>query len=210
MDLIHHSLPDDIKTKFFRLIAGEESISGFEKWVYITNSLEGILGDEDYFNLISLDFSKRTNRYELIKILERHIDKGEYETWKLRKLLTRFLNQEGDLPLMLCEFYELYCNGFYFLDTLGMGYGLAIKVPPYGYSSEYWQELTEDEQKRLLSSILPDAIKEAQKMLDWLNEGKIAITNEKDELGHYLYVDRRTEEDECLNWTEVRKSLNSP
>lgn len=135
-------LPNDIKIKFFRLISGEEPINEFEQWVYITDALEEILGYEDYLNLISLNFLKQSSRYELIKILERHINAGEYETWKLRKLLNLFTSKQGDLPFMLGEFYRLYCDGFYFLDTLGLGYGLAIIVPPLEYSSEYWQELT--------------------------------------------------------------------
>lgn len=192
-------LSEDIKIKFFRFISGEESTSGFEQWVYDTNALEEILGDEDYFNLISLDFARRSSRYELIKILERHINAGEYETWKLRRLLTLFLSQEGDLPLMLCEFYELYCDGFYFLDTLGLGYGLAIRVPPHGYSSEYWQELNNEEKNRLLGSILPDAVDEARKVLTWLDEGKIVMIDEQDELGHYLYIDKRSENEKKPN-----------
>jgi hypothetical protein len=187
-------LPNEVKIKFFRFLSNEEPIGEFEQWVYATNTLEESLGNEDYFNLISLDFSKRGSRYELIKILERHIDLGEYETWKLRNLLSLFLSQKGDLPMILCEFYELYCNGFYFLDTLGLGYGLAITVPSSSYSSESWQELADEEKEELLSSILPDALKEAQKVLTWLNEGKIIITNKQDELGHYLYLDKRTEE----------------
>ncbi len=189
-------------------MSDEEPVREFEWWFYDTNILEKILGDEDYFNLISLDFAKRGSRYELIKILERHINAGEYETWKLRKLLTLFLSQEGDLPLILCEFYELYCDGFYFLDTLGLGYGLAIRVPPHGYSSEYWQELADEEKERLLGSILPDAIDEARKVLTWLDQGEIVIIDEQDELGRYLYVDKRTENEKEPNWQGVQKSSN--
>lgn len=206
-----NSLSEDIKVKFFRFINGEELISEFEQWVYDTNALEEILGGEDYFNLISLDFTKRGSQYELIKILERHIDAGEYETWKLRKLLTLFLSQEGDLPLMLCEFYELYCDGFHFLETLGLNYGLAILVPPHGYSSESWQALTDEEQKRLLDSILPDAISEARKVLTWLDQGKIVIIDKQGDFGKYLYVDKRTEKEKEkeLNWRSVENLSNN-
>lgn len=192
-------LANDFKTRLFRLLNGEEPIREFEQWVYATNALEEILGDEDYFNLISLDFSRQGSRYELIKILERHIDTGEYETWKLRKLLHLFLSQKGDLPMMLYEFYELYCNGYYFLDVLGLKYGLTIIFPPHGYSSNYWQELTDKEKETLLCSILPDAVDEAQKVLNWLNEGKIVLTNKQDKLSSYLYIDNRIDEESKLD-----------
>ncbi|MGL5080262.1 MAG: hypothetical protein ACRC8A_02125 [Microcoleaceae cyanobacterium] len=202
-------LPEDIEIRFFRFMYGEEPISEFEQWVYATSTLEETLGDEDYFNLISLDFAKRGSQYKLIKILERHIDAGEYETWKLKNLLNLFLSQKGDLPLMLCEFYELYCDRFSFLDTLGLGYGLAIRVPPNGYSSEYWQELTDKEKESLLDSILPDAIDEARKVLTWLDEGKIVITDEQDELGRYLYLDKRSENEKDPNWQRVQTLSNN-
>lgn len=145
-------LIDEVTLKLFRFLNGEEPVIEFERWVYDTKALENILGGEDYFNLISLDFSKQCSRYELIKILERHIDVGKYQTWKLRKLLKLFLSQKGNLSLMLCKFYELYCDGFYFLDVLGLDYGLAIIVPPCGYSSEYWQQLT-SEKRRTFSTL---------------------------------------------------------
>jgi hypothetical protein len=191
-------LSDNIKTKLFRFLNGEESINNFEQWVYATDALEAILGSEDYFNLISLDFSKQADRFELINLLKKYIDAGEYETWKLRRLLNHFLSQEGDLPLMLGEFYELYCNGFYFLETLGLKYGLAIKVPPQEYSSDSWQELADAEKERLLNSLLPVALDEAQKVLTWLNQGKIVITNQPNESGHY-YLDKRTQEEKNPN-----------
>lgn len=188
-------LPNDFKIRLFHLLNGEEPIGEFEQWVYATNALEEILGDEDYFNLISLDFSRQGSLFELIKILERHIDAGEYGAWKLRRLLNLFLSQKGDLPTMLWEFYELYCDGYYFLDVLGLNYGLTIRFPSHEYSSEYWQELTDQEKETLLASILPDALDEAQKVLNWLNEGKIVTTNNQDKLGHYLYIDNRTDEE---------------
>lgn len=204
LDFHMRRLPDDIKLKFFRFLNGEESVREFEQWVYVTNALEDSLGDA-YFDLISLDFAKQDSQYELAKLLERHIDRGECATWKLRKLLNLFLSQEGDLPLLLSEFYELYCDGFYFLDALGLGYGLAIKSPQE-YRSGVWQKLTDEEKTRLLNALLPDAIDEAQKVLSWLDEGKIVITDEQDELGRSLYIDTRTKKEKDPNWKRLQTS----
>lgn len=186
----------------------EESIREFEHWAYATDSLEALL-DEDYFNLISLDFSRRDSRYEAIKILERHTNMGEYATWKLSKLLSLFISQEGDSLSLLREFYKLYCNGLYFLDRLGYEYGLATIVPPSGYRSYDWDELTDQEKEKLLSSVLPEAIAEAQTILTWLNDGKIVITDKQDELPHYLYVDRRCEEKKNSNLQGWKQGLNT-
>lgn len=96
---------------------------------------------------------------------------------------------------MLSKFYNLYCDGYYFLEHLGLGCGLVVRVPPSEYSSDSWDELSDDEKSKLLNSLLPEAISEAQKILSWLDGNKIVITNELDELGRYLYIDNRTKEE---------------
>lgn len=202
-------LPDYIRSKFFKVLHGEEPTNDFEQWVYATNELGKMLSDEDYLNLISLDFSKQSSKYEIDKILRRYFALCEYETWKLRKLLIMVINKKGNLPQALSEFYELYCDGYCFLESLGLAYGLAVRVSPSGYSSDYWEELSHEEQSKLINSLLPGAIDEAQKVLSWLDENKIVITSEQDELGHYLYIDRRTEEEKKPIWYKTSESSNS-
>lgn len=188
-------LPNLIKNKFFRFLNGEESINDFEQWVYGTDSLERLLGNEDYLYLISLDFSKRDSKYEIEEILRRYINLGEYETWKLKNLLVSFIKKEEHPLQILCEFYKLYCHGHYFLESLGLEYGLSAKVPPgHEHSSGSWKELSDEEQSELIDSLVPGAMREAQKVLSWLEEDKIVITGEQDELGYWLSVDRRAEE----------------
>jgi hypothetical protein len=203
-------LPEEIKIQFYKFLNGEEPIQAFEQWVYATRTLEELLDGESYFALISLDFSKSGSCHELIKLLEQTIDAGEYETWKLKRLLNQFLSQEGNLPTMLGEFYELYCNGFYFLDTLGFGCGLTLVVPPNHYSSDTWDELTSEEKESLLGSVLPGALEEAEKVLNWLDQGKIVITKEQDGMGRYLYLDRRTEAEQNPNLLGMREWSDTP
>ena len=188
-------LPDCIKDDFFKFLNGEEPISNFEQWVYETNDLEKALGNEDYLHLISLDFSKRGSKYEIDDILRRYINLGEYETWKLKNHLLAFINKKENPLQVLSKFYALYCDGHYFLDRLGLEYGLSARVPPSQCRVEFWEELSSEEQRELIDFLLPGAMREAQRVLYWLETDKIAITNEQDELGHYLYVDRRTEEE---------------
>lgn len=182
-------LPKDIKIEFFKFLSGEKPVNDFEGWVYAKSDLEAILGQEDYLNLISLDFSKTSNKYEIGKILERHINIGEFETWNLKNLLTKFISQSEDLDLMLYQFYNLCSRRFHFLSELGIDYGLILF---YRSSEEYQPKLTDLEKKKLLDSLVPGAREEAKKVLNWLDEGKIIITSEKDEFGYYIYIDNRT------------------
>lgn len=202
-------LPEDIKCIFYKFLDGEESLSNFEQWVYATNDLEKILNDADYLKLISLDFSKQDAKYELDKLLKSYIDISEYETWKLRKLLNMFLDKKENLAQLLSQFYELYCDGYYFLDILGLGYGLLIQVPPSKYSSEVWEGLSNYQKTELLESLLPEAMNEAQKVLSWLDTNKIVITNEQNYLGYCSYIDRRSESEKKPISYKISESSNS-
>jgi hypothetical protein len=166
---------------------GTTPVETFEQWVYTTPELESVLRQDDYLNLIALDFSRQSSQYEATKVLRRYIQAGEYETWKLKTLLLALINQEQDPRHLLYTFYELYCNGYSFLDGLGLGYGLALVVPPGAYRADSWDELNKEDQQRLLHSLLPEAIAEARTVLNWLDDGSIVITNEQDEFGQYMY-----------------------
>lgn len=193
-------LPDHLKIKFFKFLYGEESVNTFEQWVYETDDLENQLTNDDYLNLISLDFSEQNSQYEAGKILEQYIEAGDYETWKLRRLLTTVLEQAQNLPEVLSQFYTLYCKGYDFLDGIGLGCGLSIRVPlnSLDYSADCWEDLSHEEKHQLLHSLLPKATAEAQTILSWLDERKIVITNEQDDLGAYIYIDRRSDSDKKL------------
>ncbi len=167
----------------------------FEQWVYATKDLEELFSREDYVELLSVDYSKNSNRYDVVKLVTRYINEGEYETWKLKKLLYAVINNDGDLQQVFIDFYYLYCDGYRFLDNLGLGYGLSVVVPPSEYSSDSWEKLSEQEKERLLASFLPEAINEVKRVLFWLNDGEIVILNEQDGLGHFKYLDHRSEEE---------------
>jgi hypothetical protein len=184
-------LPEDIKIEFFNFRDDRSALDRFEQWIYATDILEEILGAEDYLNLISLDFTNRSTRHDLIKIIDRYIHLGEYQRWKLSELLHRFISLDGDLRSSLWEFYELYCDGFYFLDVLGLEYGLTL----IDYGEENWQNSTIEQRERLLANLLPGALREAQKVIDWLDTGKIVITDIQDEWNQHSYIDNRTEDE---------------
>ena len=202
-------LPDYIKDKFFKFLNGEENISDFEQWVYETHALEKAVGSSDYLPLISLNFSKRDSKYDVDEILRRCISCSEYEKWQLKNLLLAFKDKTGNPQQLLSKFYELYCDGYHFLDSLGLRCGFSARVLPNQYSSESWEELSSKEQSKLIDSLVPGAMREAQKVLTWLEEEKIVITNEQDKLGHYLFIDKRTEEEKQPIGSKVLGFSNS-
>lgn len=184
-------LPTDIQEIFFNTLNGEKSVLEFEQWLYVNKQLESILNADDYLDLISYGYKGENVKYDLYRLLEKHIDKGELEKRRIRNLLIKTLTRDKELPELLMTFYDLYCRGYNFLDNLGLGYGLAVEVP---YSqADSWYELTEEQQKNLLNSFYPDIENEIQKVISWLDNEKVILTGIKDEYNHFEYIDNRTE-----------------
>jgi len=190
------TLPQNIKERFYKTIQGVFSLDDFEQWVYANKELENLLNPDDYLDLISLNFKKSGAKYELWNLLKKYIDLGEFETYKMLELLNKAKRKTERLPYILMEFYHLYCNGYDFLQDLGLGIGLEVQVPSLkNTTAEAWDELTIEQQKELLDSFSPKLEECIEQVLFWLETRKIILTGKQDEIGHYHYEDFRTEEE---------------
>jgi hypothetical protein len=189
---MQHNIPAEIKTTFFEFLDCRITVTNFEQWVYKTFSLEEALNSDDYLELISLDFTQRNEKhyldccYQINNIIEKYIDFGEYETWKLERLLNDFLNRKSNLAIILGRFYYLYCHGHGFLDNLGLDYG-------YEFSNYYLEILSEEEIEQKVNDILPGVDKEIKKILFWLEQGKIKIIDDPYSYYGISYIDNRSE-----------------
>lgn len=188
-------LPDHIRITFYQAMIGEMDLNRFEQWVYKSSELEQQLSEQLYLDLISFNYKKSGAKYELFHLLELHVDKGEYETYKLRRLLCKAKEQSLELPGILEQFYELYCYGYDFLGELAIDYGLTVSSLPMPYQADHWSALSNEELSKLVESLWPELESEVIKVERWLDEGKIILTGEQDELEHYKYIDNRLEEE---------------
>ncbi len=190
------TLPQDMKERFYKTIKGDISLDDFEQWLYTDKELEKYLNSDDYLDLISLSFKKSGAKYELWNLLKKHIDLGEFEKYKMLGLLNEAKQKTKRLPYILMEFYDLYCKGYNFLQDLGLGIGLAVKVPRVDNTiADTWDDLTTGQQKELLESFSPELEYCIEQVIYWLETKKIILTGEQDEIGHYDYKDLRTEEE---------------
>lgn len=192
------TLPQDIKERFYKTIKGEISLEDFEQWLYADKELEKYLNSDDYLDLISFGFKQGGAKYELWDLLKKHIDIGEFETYKMLGLLYEAKQKTKRLPYILMEFYDLYCKGYNFFQDLGLGLGigLAIEVPRVNNTTaDTWDELTSKQQQELLDSFSPELEECIEQVIYWLETKKIILTGEQDEIGHYEYEDLRTEEE---------------
>jgi hypothetical protein len=120
-------------TEFYKFLYGEKSIEELEKFIYTQQNLEQQLGSETYLSLIELNFKDKYEKEKLIDIVRNKIiDEGQFETWKLKRILNDFLTQPEKMDLNLDKIYHLFCgiyqdNGqrkyeYKFLGNLGLNY----------------------------------------------------------------------------------------
>lgn len=189
-------LPQNIKERFYQAVKGGISLDDFAQWLYSDRELERHLEPDDYLDLISLNLNENGAKYKLRNLLKKHIDPGEFETYKMLELLNEAKQNNERLPYILMEFYELYCIGYTFLQDLGLGIGFAVVAPSVNNSTaETWDELTPQQQKEMLDSFSPELEKCIEELINRLTTKKIILTGKQDEMGHYNYQDFRTEKE---------------
>jgi len=184
-----------IELIIYKLIAREIEINKFEQWVYSEKDLECFLSPDEYLNLISLNYKKPSSLYDAKKILKPHINIGKYYDWYLRRVLQKVIEHPSDAHKYIEQCYEMYCDGYDFLDNLGLGYGLAVTFPPSEYNADSWDQLESPEQKRLIDGFYPVVREEAEKVINWLNTGKIVLTGHDGDFQGIEYTDTRTTEE---------------
>nr|WP_235594839.1 hypothetical protein [Leptospira interrogans] len=101
----------------------------FEIFLYESKEIENTFKYDEYIELLSLNFSKRSNRHEAFKIIEKNIDMSEYEVWRLNKIFNSIVHREENYPQLIASLYDLYCKGYYFLNILGLDFGLHLTYP---------------------------------------------------------------------------------
>ncbi len=196
-----NKLPLNIQIQFFKVYINEISVADFEKWLYSKKELEQFLDNDTYFDLISLNYKDRHAKYEMGKIIDPFLDFGKFEERKLRKILTDLIDRTDDFAKSLVDTYELYCLGYLFFDNLGFGYGLKFSDEFWEYSK--WENLTEEKKKERIDQIYPGLKREAELVVNWLDEEKIVPIGKTNDLGNYEYLDKRTDSEKKLRTIET-------
>lgn len=182
--------PSNLQIEFFKLLNDELSIDSFEQWVYMTKDLESCFDSTDYVDFISLNFKSRHVIHEMKKIVDKYLDYGEFEKRKLNKILADLTSKNDDFAKSLIATYDMYCDGYGFLDNIGIGYGLTFANDFFEYKD--WLNLPKDEKDRRVNDIYDGVKAEADKVQDWIDRKQIILTGEVDESGHFGYIDKRT------------------
>ena len=184
-----------LEEKILQLDNSDLTIHDFEMWVYQSQELEVLLTPDDYLELISLNYRSKFVRNQIEKIISKYVDCSKFETAKLKSLLVKAKEWDKDTGEILRSFYDMYCDGYYFLHDLGLGYGLACEVP-LNSGANSWEELNDNEKNELINGFYPHIIGHIEKVLEWIDNNKIILTGKKNDLGHWEFLDYRTTEEQ--------------
>ena len=201
----------DLESCCYALLYENLDIRSFEQWVYGHSEIEQLLGPDDYLELISLDFGKRSIRHDVERLLEKHLDYGKFETSQILSILRKALASREELPRILTQLYDMYCHGYSFLEDLGLGYGLLCKVPRAAeYEAETWEDLEQKERTEILDCFYPQIEADLSRAVVWLERGEIVLTGIRNEMNPRGFTDNRTAEAKQSSvWREIRRDKES-
>lgn len=163
-----------VKEMFFETIGGHVSMTQFETWARTSFDLPSSVSTEDLKTILSIDYKSIGAPGQLLPFLNQLVDPGEMETYKMLKLLNEAKRDNDNLPKLLDEFHTLYHLDYDFLEELAVG----LRNRKLANPSE---------------SLQPELEQVTQRIIDWINTGKIVLTGDYDEYTHgNLYKDLRT------------------
>ncbi|MED3572663.1 hypothetical protein [Cytobacillus praedii] len=188
---------EDMQKQFYNIYKGHISISEFEEWLYKTQEIESIYGNDFYFSLLDLDYRNKYIKNELERLIEREIPFGEFEQTRIISLLENIRYQQGDGVEILEQLYDDYCSGYSFLRFLGLTYITGIDAIPKIQQRDKWNKNEFDRKREILNSRNPKIINEARRLLSFFQNGLLKIIDEN------KYKDDRKDEDKIeLNHIE--------
>jgi hypothetical protein len=201
-------LSKNIIDTFYGFLIGKIPIHDFEKWVYDSSDLENELDEISYYDFISFGFKKSGAKYELEQLIKKHINISEYETWKLKGLLFNALERKNNYYDSIQQIYELYFNGYDFLDNLGLGYGITLDCLYFDYGVETFEDLPKKQKDYITKSFYPEIQFEIKKVLNWFDSGLIVLDSEYDSRGCLKVTDNRKETEKEPSSYKIEKTTD--
>jgi hypothetical protein len=183
-------LPESVRHLFCRVIDGELSPAQFGQWLIEDSDLERLMAGEDYFALVSINFSKKNALEKAEPILARYLRPGELLTHRLIELLHHTSWEDDRLPDLLLTTVDLYERGLTFLEPLALDFGEQIRHPVVGGLHRRWDDLSEREQDQIMKGFSPALDATVADIVGWLKSGDIEITSDA-ETGPLTFEDDR-------------------
>jgi len=175
------NIPEYIKIIFFKILNEEIKLKEFEKWVYLQNDLDKYLTIDDYLSIIELNYSNKLANYQINKIIKNYVDYSEFEAYKILTLFDNIRNKRDNLNKNIICLYDLYCDGYGFLEEIALKYGLSV-IDLQNDSNSF---------NIILNEFFPNLILLINNIEILIKEKHILLVPTSSELKKYAFVDNR-------------------
>jgi hypothetical protein len=185
-----------LEIEIYKLFESQTSIQEFEQYLYANaDQLESEI-EYDFFNeLICYNYKAKHAKQELFSLINNYIDWGNYENWRINNLLNSIIVKDEYYADNLIKSYDLRCDGYRFLEVLGMRYGLNLASGYDEYIGD-WRKIPEAIKIEFLNDDYSNIILEARKVRNWINNGKIRLKKQSSDYRNKLiYEDNRSIEE---------------
>ncbi|MFK7982550.1 MAG: hypothetical protein AB8G86_21395 [Saprospiraceae bacterium] len=199
-----------LKTKIYQFYESQLSIGAFEKWIYDnTTAIENQLSEEDFITIIGHNFKSKFAKQEFFGVINHLIDWSDYETQRVRILLTNIINKNDNFGQSLMATYDLYCEGYDFFKKLALNGALDL-LERYEFGLDYFEELDKNTQSQLVDKIHPRVSPLASEILNWVDDKEIKLTGKKKGFyQRYEYIDNRPSKS-ILKAISAKKDIANP
>lgn len=175
-------IPSIAEKQIHQVLTKKISLHSFEQWLYKDNVLES-RNPNLYLELISFDYSSEDGFYDSFA---KYVHFHKFEADRIKEYLNSIIDRDENCGNAIWVMYELYCQGYEFLQKLGLIYGLCLVDCSYPASLV-------DESANIIDKLYPSIIEDAKNVLNWLEEGKIVFKSQDNGYGIFEYEDFRSE-----------------
>lgn len=166
--------------QIYQVLTKKISLQSFEQWLYEDNVLESRNPDL-YLELISFDYGSEDGFYDNFA---KYVHFHKFEADQIKEYLYSIINRDQKCSDAILLMYELYCQGYKFLQKLGLIYGLCLVDCSHPVSLV-------DESANIIDKLYPSIIEDAKNVLHWLEEDKIVFKGQDNGYGIFEYEDFR-------------------
>ena len=183
------NITENTLVDFYKFLHGDTSLRDLESLVCRQTELERQFDRDVYLELIGFDFRDKNAGNRLKAFILKHlVHEGQFETWKLKSLLSAFLTEVPNLPRHLDQCYRSYCGvyeddgrrkyAYKFMGNLGLNY---LYWMDEGYLKNNYGDNWKKEYEKYLdhfgfyhAQLKPFAVE----ILEALNSGEIRILDD--------------------------------
>lgn len=159
------------------------SVPGFEQWVYSNPGLESDLGPGVYSELIALDFSDKSIRVNVKRIVDPILAYADLHKLQLLSLIDGLVSK-SIAPLKGIRDLNVWANkGYLFLGSIELvgnfgeqGKSIVHLIDESMNDNTQWNKTIEAD---------PNFLDELASIKDKIESGRIVLTGEKEELKYY-------------------------